>query len=400
MTDAHGAGRGPVSDWDPADPAVQADPFAEHRRLRASCPVAHSARWGGFWTATTWEDVRRIGADRENFTATLRTIVPSSPRQGLPRYPLQSDPPRHTVYRRALAPWFSDPAVARLEPEVRRITGDLLAPLVTGEPVDVVGGFTEEAAVRALCLFVGLAEAEAGRLKSLGLRYVEAVLAQDLATAGGISREIDGFAVALVEDRRHAPRDPAADVTTGLLADPSGFTDEEVAGMIRTLLIGGHTVQKNFTGSALRHLAADRDLQDLLRARPEMIPAAVEELLRLHSPNQALARTTTKEVCLGGRTIPAGSPVALLYLSANRDESVFPEPDRFLLDRQGAKHVAFGYGIHACIGQPFARLQARVALEETLARTASFAVEGDTVNATWPEYGVTAMRMRLVPRGQ
>jgi cytochrome P450 len=153
--------------------------------------------------------VRRIGADRENFTATLRTIVPSSPRQGLPRYPLQSDPPRHTVYRRALAPWFSDPAVARLEPEVRRITGDLLAPLVTGEPVDVVGGFTEEAAVRALCLFVGLAEAEAGRLKSLGLRYVEAVLAQDLATAGGISREIDGFAVALVEDagtRRAIPR--------------------------------------------------------------------------------------------------------------------------------------------------------------------------------------------------
>jgi cytochrome P450 len=200
-----------------------------------------------------------------------------------------------------------------------------------------------------------------------------------------------------------APLDPATDLTTGLLAaaiDGERFTDEEVAGMIRTLLIGGHTVQKNFVGSALRHLGEDAELQGLLRADPSRIPAAMEEMLRLHSPNQALARTTTRAVCIRDRTIPAGAPVALLYLSANRDETVFPDPDRFDMDREGPKHLAFGYGIHACIGQPFARLQARVALEETLARTASFAVEGDTVNATWPEYGVTAMRMRLVPRGQ
>jgi cytochrome P450 len=389
-----------VSDWDPADPAVQADPFPTHARLRATCPVAHADRWGGFWTVTTYEDVRRIGADRENFTATVRTIVPSSPRQGLPRYPLQADPPRHTVYRRALAPWFADPAVARLEPAVRAMAAELLAPLITGEPADVVGGFTEEMAVRSLCLFVGLDAAEATRLKTLSLAYVEAVLAQDLTTAGGLSREIDGFAIGLVADRRRAPLDPATDLTTGLLMaqiDGERFTDEEVAGMIRTLLIGGHTVQKNFVGSALRHLGEDAELQSLLRADPSRIPAAMEEMLRLHSPNQALARTTTRVVCIRDRTIPAGAPVALLYLSANRDESVFPDPDRFDMDREGAKHLAFGYGIHACIGQPFARLQARVALEEALARTSRFAVEGQTRNAVWPEYGVAAMAMRLFP---
>ena len=388
-------------DWDPSDPAVQADPFTAHERLRARCPVAHSNQWGGFWTLTKYEDIRQVSADRDNFTATLRTIVPSSPRKGLlPRYPLQADPPEQVTYRRALGPYFAERNVAYLEPSIREMTAALLAPLLTGEPVDVVTHYTEEVPVRALCRFVGLDDAEAARLKALSFQYVEAVQGQDLPVASRLSEEIDAFAIGLVDDRKRAPREPATDVTSGLLAariDGRSFSDIEVAGMIRTLLIGGHTVPKNFLGSALRYLAEHPELQQRLRDQPSLLMAAIDEMLRLFSPNQALARTTTKDVCIRGQTIPAGQPVALLFLSANRDEEIFPDPGEFKLDRPPNRHIAFGTGIHACIGKPFALMQLRLALEEVLARTSRFEVVGEVRNATWPEYGVAAMSMRLYP---
>ena len=130
MAGATKAGAKPAFDWDPSLPEHQADPIAIHRQLRAQCPVAHSTQWGGFWTLSKYEDIRAVGIDKDHYTASVRTIVPSSPRAGLPRLPLQADQPMLGIYRKALSHYFSDPYTLRLEPDIRQLAIDLLNPLI------------------------------------------------------------------------------------------------------------------------------------------------------------------------------------------------------------------------------------------------------------------------------
>lgn len=388
----------PRHDWDPSDPATARDPHAAHARLRGKCPVAHSRQWGGFWTLTRYDDITAATTDIRRYSAKQRTIVPSSPRKGLPRLPLQADPPEHTNYRRALNPYFTDRHVAALEPAIREIAVALLAKARRAQRVEIMEAYAHEFAVRVLCLFVGLDQKEAAQLAKLSADYVAAVQALNHDVATPISKAIDDLAVKLVADRKKKPRDPVSDMTSGLLAGKGGrrrFSDEEVAGMIRLLLIGGHTVMSNFLGSAIRHLAADAKLQGRLRRDPAALPAAIEEMLRLYSPNQALVRTTTQEVEIRGQKIPAGEAVAMLYISANRDADVFDEPDSFRPGRAPNRHIAFGHGVHKCIGQALARTQARIALEELLGAAENFAAEGRIGSSAWPEYGVSRMKLRV-----
>jgi cytochrome P450 len=388
-------------DWDPAAPELRPDPFPTHARLRAQCPVAHSNNWDGFFTLTKYDDIVSATADRDNFSAVPLTVIPSSPKKNLlPRYPLQVDPPAHTTYRRALNPYFTQGPVDALEPQARAIARELLAPLVSKGEADIATAYNEPFSVQVLCAFVGLKPEEGEELKRLSFDYIRAIQAQDMAKASELSKGVDAYAVNLVEERKAHPRDPMLDMTSGLLAkriDGKAFSEIEVAGMIRTLLIGGHTVPANFLGSAIRHLAGDQALQQQLHDNPALIEPAVEELLRLFSPNQALVRTTTRDIEIRGQNIPAHTPVAMLYISGNRDEDIFDRPNDFDLQRTPNKHIAFGHGIHKCIGQALARMEARVALEELLA-AASFTGDGPHVWAKWPEYGVASLPLRLLAR--
>ncbi len=384
-------------DWDPTDPRTRDDPHATYARLRKECPVAHSTKWGGFWTLTRYADVIAASRDSGAFTATKQTVIPTSPRKGLPRLPLQADPPQHDIYRKALNPYFKDAQIRRLAPRLRALASELFDNVLVDGVVDITAGYTEPFAVRSLCILVGLDESEAGELARLSTQYVEAVQGGDLATAGKLSGAVDSFATNLVADRKAKPRDTRWDMASGLLdwrGAGGAFNEEEVAGMIRLLLIGGHTVPRNFLGSAIWHCAGDPSLQQMLRTEPGKQAAAIEEFLRLHSPNQALVRTTTRDVEIGGQMIPEGQPVALLFISANRDDAVFADPDEFDLSRTPRRHIAFGFGTHACIGQALARLQAQITLSELLARTRSFEVAGEVQWARWTEYGVRDMRIK------
>ena len=163
-----------------------------HAKLRAECPVAHSNRWGGFWTLTKYADICAATIDRKSYSARPQTIVPASPRKGLlPRLPLQADPPEHTAYRRALNPYFAEARVAALEPDLRAIARELLDALRGRKSAEIVEGYTAAFAVRTLCLFAGIDGSQAARLKQLSADYVRAVQALDHATAGPISAEFD-----------------------------------------------------------------------------------------------------------------------------------------------------------------------------------------------------------------
>jgi cytochrome P450 len=153
-----------------------------------------------------------------------------------------------------------------------------------------------------------------------------------------------------------------------------------------------------FIGSMVVHLARNPELQAQLRGDPSLIPAAVEEYLRLLTPYRGFARTPTRDVEIGGRMIRKDEPVALVYASANRDESVFPEPDEFILGRPNiGRHLAFGAGPHRCAGAPLAVLMLRVTLEELLSRTSAIEVDGEIAMTGWPEWGTLSVPVVLSP---
>jgi cytochrome P450 len=385
----------PPHDWDPVGPEALTDIHGTLARLRAGCPVAGSQNWGGFYTLTRYDDVVAVSKDPATFTATVQTVIPASPRKGLPRLPLQRDPPESDRYRKGLNLFFKENRIRAIEPALRdlakRLAGDLRA-----APAPEFGeGFAAPFTVGALCILAGMDLSEADELGRLGHDYVAAVQSSDLSRAGQISREIDGFAIALVQNRQTSPRDPETDIVSGLMAyRPEGgpYDFQELAGMVRLMLIGGHVVPRNFLCSMAWHLAQDAGLQDELRAERLDRRLLIEELLRFHAPNQALVRVATRDTELRGVTIPQGCPVALNFLSANRDENIFPDSMNFDPERSPNRHIAFGIGPHVCIGQSVARLQARIALD-VLAALPRFALAGAPKWARWTEYGVTHLAL-------
>ena len=384
-------------DWDPVGPAALTDLQGELARLRETCPVAGSQNWGGFYTLTTYDDVVTASKDWHTFTATVQTVIPASPRKGLPRLPLQKDPPESDRYRKGLNRFFKENRIRAIEAPMRALAARLAEGLRAVALPEFGEGFAAPFTVGSLCILAGMDLAEAEELGRLGHDYVAAVQGGDMPRAGEISRAIDGFAVALVQDRQASPRDPETDIVSGLMAfDPEGgpYSFEELAGMVRLMLIGGHVVPRNFLCSMAWHLAGDPDLQARLRAGSVDRRALIEEMLRCYSPNQALVRVATRETRMQGVTIPQGCPVALNFLSANRDASVFPEPMRFVEDRSPNRHLAFGIGPHVCLGQSVAKLQARITLD-VLADLPPFQ-RGETIRwARWTEHGVTHLELRF-----
>jgi cytochrome P450 len=392
-----GEGERPDADWDPLEAAEGGDPHVVYHRLRARCPVAWSDRWGGFWTLTRHRDVVRVAGDTRTFISSVQNLVPPSPRTGLPRRPLASDPPEHAVFRRVLNRHFDPDRVAGLEPAFRAVVRRFLAPLIERGGGDAAGRFAAHLPLRAICLWLDLPEADAEWIQARSRRYVEALAADDRERAGALSAELDGYACRLVEARRRERRPAGADVVSGLLAariQGRPIPAEWIAGCVRMVIVAGDRSTANGIAGCLEHLARRPEVQDLLRARPELIPAAVEEALRLTSPSQVLVRTATREIEIGGRRIRAGDAVAMLFSAANRDPAVFDDPDRFVLDRR-ARHLAFGHGIHKCAAAPLARLELRVVLEEVLAAAPRFELGGEVVYNRWPEFGPRHLPLRF-----
>jgi cytochrome P450 len=237
------------------------------------------------------------------------------------------------------------------------------------------------------------------RIREATREFVAAVQKFDFEAAKVTSLALYDIAREVIELRKAEDRDPADDPVTGLLAvrvDGEPLPEELIVGTIRQVLVVGLIAPTVTIGSIAVHLGRDRALQDRLRAEPELIPAAVDELLRLYTPYRGFARTARHDVTIRGRTIPAGEPIALVYASANRDAEVFDEPDCFRLDRPNMKDsVAFGRGPHMCVGASLGRLELIVAVEELLAAAPGFALAGDPVQTRFPEVGALSVPIRF-----
>ncbi len=348
-------------------PSASADwllnPFDWYRAMRESEPVAFdSAR--GIWSAFRYDDVRRVLSDYAAFSSERGGPDSSNP---LGASIISTDPPRHRQLRALVTQAFTPRTVAQLEPRIESIVADLLDAVAGKGEMDVIGDFAYPLPVIVIAELLGIPTADRAQFK----QWSDAIVTGPRAAGMGgrdPQAEMAVYFRGLIEQRRHEPRN---DLISGLLdaqIDGEHLTEIELLGFCILLLVAGNETTTNLIGNAVLCFDEFPDAMAQVRERPDLLPSAIEESLRYRSPVQSMFRSVTADTELGGRNVPAGGFMIAWIGSANRDPGQFPDPDRFDVERNPNRHLAFGQGIHFCLGAPLARLEARVALSALLAR--------------------------------
>lgn len=369
--------------YDPYDFAIDDDPYPVWRKLRDEAPLYYNDRYD-FYALSRFEDVERCLADWRTYISGKGSVleVIKSGMQMPAGVILFEDPPWHTRHRRVLSRVFTPRRVAAIEPQLRQFCADALDPLVGGDRFDFVQDLGAPIPMRAIGMFLGIPESDQLAIREMidaGMRLEDG----DDPSNRRADRPspMDGAPYAdYVEWRSEHPTD---DVMTDLLLaeieDDDGslrpLHRQEILNYIGLLASAGNETTTRLIGWAGKLLAEHPDQRAEMVADPGLIPGAVEELLRYEAPSPVQARYVTRDVDHHGTTVPAGSVLLLLNASANRDERVFPDADRFDIHRSIDHHLTFGYGIHFCLGAPLARLEARIALEEVLRRFPTWEVD-------------------------
>lgn len=387
------------TEYDPTLPETFDSVHATFADLRARCPVAHSTQFDGFWALARYEDIVNVLRDPDLYITSVRNVVPGSSTTGR-RPPLHLNPPDHTPYRRAIDRALSATRVASLLPATQRIAQELASSLVALGEADLVEHFSAILPVRLFGEWLGLSPQQTDHLARTSRAYIRAWEAFDKPGVVVAGEGLASLARELIAQRRVQPLDPTVDPTSSLLAerDANGnpFPDDLLAGCVRQVLVVGLVAPPILMGSIAVHLSRDLELQQQLREDRSLIPDAVEEFVRLYTPYRGFARTARQDVTIGGRTIPKDEPIALLYASANRDEAVFPEPDKFILRRPNInQHIAYGRGPHMCAGVPLARQLLRVSLDALLQKTSHFELAGEIRMSGMPEVGPLYVPLRM-----
>jgi cytochrome P450 len=373
--------------FDHNDPAFVDDPYPTYAEMRERHPVLHSERYGGYWVLTRYADVRHGLLDWETFSSGVpgTTSIPTSVRRDFPEIPLEVDPPEHTRYRAIVAPWFSRARVATLEPDIRRITTELIDAFIDDQECDLVQQLALPLVARVLAVFLRMPEAEAHQWM-LWLTDIFHGRLEEPARADRASKDLIRYLQDVVDDRRRHPGDDFFSLLVTAQFDGRPLTDIEIRGYAVVTMTAGQETTVSGIGNSLWYLAEHPEDKVRLKADPSMMPHAIEEFLRFMSPIQLLGRNATRDTTLHDETIQKGDVVAMCYGAANRDEDVFEDADRCLIDRHPNRHLAFGSGPHACLGAHLARLELQVVLEEILRRAPGFRIADQS-------------RLRMAPHG-
>ncbi|WP_257455844.1 cytochrome P450 [Archangium lipolyticum] len=354
------------------------NPYPLYQRIRQEAPVFFDESLN-LWIVSRHQDARTVLMDPEAFRSAdcLQNPIPPPPEvlavfmEGYPRLPslVDDDPPGHTRVRTLVSKACAPQRFTAMEPDIRALASSLLDAFARDGQGDLVKRFTYPLPAMVVGGFMGVPVEDMDRLK----HWAEE-LTRLSAGALTLERQVEcarsfvafqRYLAALVESRRKVPK---KDLVSALIAARHGdyepLSDLELIALLQTLLFAGHETTTNLLGNMLVLLLREPERWSALRAEPGLIPKVIEESLRLDAPVQGMMRTASREVELAGARIPAGARVFVLFASANRDEAVFAEPERFEPHRSDvSKHLAFGQGIHYCIGAQLAKLEARVALE-------------------------------------
>ncbi len=385
----------PVTDWardfDHTDPRWTENPFPIWDELRAHSPVVHTDRFLGCYMPTTYQAVKEIAYDTEHFSS-RRVIVrderPEVTRNAAP--PITSDPPEHKPAKQLLLPPFTPDAMKKLEPRVRAICNELIDEFIADGGCDAAARYTKYIPVRAIAHMLGIPEQDSDRFITWIHMILELGIKDERMLMQAVQEMTEYFA-GHIEDRKQRPTD---DLISTLMnaRDKNGqpLDDAHVLGSLRLLLIAGIDTTWSAIGASMWHLAKTPSDRERLIAEPELMPVAIEELLRAYSP-VTMAREVMKETTISGCPVKPGNMVLLSFPAANRDPAVFPDADKVVIDRKENRHAAFGLGIHRCVGSNLARMEMTVAIEEWLKRIPEFRLD-PAGQVTWSQGTVRGPR--------
>jgi cytochrome P450 len=378
---------------------MRRNPYPAYAQLRERSPVLHDPQ-SGLWLIFDYESVKRALNDQEAFSS----------RHG-PDWLIFSDPPRHSKLRALVSQAFTPRVVTNLEPRIRELARELLNRTAQRTELDLAAEFSVPLPILVIGEMLGLPAADRPHFK----RWTDVMVNMSYTVPGGAeaakaaadfvatTAEMDRYLSELLEQRR---RSPGKDLFTGLMSaevDGERLTQAEILGFFQLLLLAGSETTTNLINNAIICFMEHPGQLARLRSAPGLLPSAIEEVLRYRSPLQWMYRKTRQDIELHGQVIPSGKLVLAMIGSANRDPRQFRDPNSFDITREPNPHIAFGHGLHFCLGAALARVESRVALSELLERWASFA----PANAEpWEPrkgihvHGPTRLPLRYEPSGE
>ena len=347
--EATGAALDGIPHWDPRSDDVLADQIRAYDTMRRKCPLAQSPY--GYVSVFRHADALRVIEDHETFSNAVSRF---------PSVPNGMDPPEHTPFRKLIEPYFDDAHNDAFAPACREIAESLVKSVAHGRSVEVTSNFAQLFALQAQCAWLGWPLSLHEPLREWTAKNHAATLSRDQAAQAMVAQEFDGYIRELLAQRRELGEGAPEDITTHLLRNDSMgrlLTEEEIVSILRNWTVGELGTIAASVGIIIHFLATRPDVQQALRDDPSRLPAAIDEILRIDAPLIMNRRIATRDVELGGHHLPAGTRLAVLWASANRDEDVFGEPDEFSLERDPADNLLYGAGVHVCPGAPLARLE-------------------------------------------
>jgi cytochrome P450 len=359
----------------------------QYEEWRHSCPVVHSDAFEGFYILNRYADVQKAAKDWKSFSSAKGVFQPPMPER---IRVIEMDPPEHGRDRDLLKEILNVDTYRTFAHHVEEDAKKLIDDFLPAGEVDLVAAICEPLPVLTICAIIGLDDEEASRVRPVAMTLFEAMSDPSLYVGAGISFN------ALIEEfcatRRENPR---GDFMTRLATEPLDgkmLELDEIANLLIGFLVAGHHTTTSAMASLFRHILEDPSLKQQLIDDPQLIRAAVEETLRLDTPLHMFGRTTTCPVQIGDAELPADSFVMLNWSSANRDEDQFPNPAEFHLDRSPNSHMAFGHGIHTCVGAQLARIELESVTAELLARIPDVELVGAA-----PDYHFSGGNLAVLP---
>lgn len=340
---------------------------------RGRCPVAHSDEHDGFHVLLAYDEVKKGTTDHELFSSQPQVQRPLLPRPPIPA--LEMDPPRHKHWRVLFNQAVSPKIVKATEAHVRADVNRHIDGFVARGSAELVSELTEPVPAEAICHLVGVEEEMVPVVREKAVEMFAAMGDPDeFARRMG---EFGAIAIGEIEKRVREPRDDYLTYLSTVEVEGREPGPEDYVVLLGAFLGAGHHSTTAAMSSAIHEVFGDEELKRRLIDDPRLIPAAVEEALRLHPPFYGFFRRATEDTEVNGVEIREGDDVYMAWASANRDPDAFPDPGKLRLDRERVRHMSFGFGIHTCPGAPLARLELRVALEELLRRIPDLRVEID-----------------------
>ena len=371
--------------FNPMEPEFLENPYPVYHRLRAEAPVYHSPL--GFWVLTRYDDV--VAALRDPRLAKEPIAAYVAARTGLPQPALgismlDRDPPDHTRLRSLVSKAFTPRVVEQLRPHIEQLVGGLIARVESRGSMDLIEEFAYPLPVMVICEMLGVPVEDNERFRGWGQALARGLDATLMAPGSDVVQQSRKARIALAEyfreliaERRHSPRH---DLLTGLIAaEEAGdkLSESELLATCILILIAGHETTVNLIGNGTLALLRHPDQLRRLRENPGLIGSAIEELLRYDGPVQRTARIPDQDVTIAGHTIPKGDMVMPFIGAADRDPAQFSDPDRLDIARTENRHLAFGWGIHFCLGAPLARIEAQAASNTLVQRFPKLALATD-----------------------